>query len=126
MKVESNIDEYIGRKIKYFRERKNITQAELAELLGTTSQTMSRYESGKRGIDHPDLFLLAKYFNVSINDFFPPMSDIKIQNEYDEKIKQLETETGIKISYPSNKPLTHEDYMAIREVVLKELEEQNK
>lgn len=119
MQKKINIDEYIGNKIKYYREKKNISQKELGELLNTTSQTISRYESGKRGTNQDILFTLAKYFNININDFFPPIS-----NGNNDKIKEIETNTGIKISYLSNKELTQEDYLAINQLVLDEIKSQ--
>lgn len=119
MQNKFNIDEYIGNKIKYYREKKNISQKELGELLNTTSQTISRYESGKRGTNQDILFLLAEYFNININDFFPP-----INNNNDNRIKELETKTGVKISYSSDKELTEEDYVAINQLVLNELKAQ--
>lgn len=67
-----DVNKYIGSKIKEFRIRKNIGQEELAEFLNTTSQTISRYELGQRKTGNDILFDLAEYFNVSINDFFPP------------------------------------------------------
>ena len=67
-----DVNKYIGSKIKEFRTWKNIGQEELAEFLNTTSQTISRYELGQRKTGNDILFDLAEYFNVSINDFFPP------------------------------------------------------
>lgn len=69
-----DINKYIGSKIKEFRISKNITQEELGAYFKTTSQTISRYENGERRAGNDMLFLLADYFNVSINDFFPPLS----------------------------------------------------
>ena len=68
-----NVTLYIANKIKQLREAKNITQQELAEALNTTQQSIARYESGERKTDNNILFLLADYFNISINDFFPPL-----------------------------------------------------
>lgn len=119
MQENFNIDEYIGNKIKYYREKKNISQKELGELLNTTSQTISRYESGKRGTNQDILFTLAEYFNININDFFPPIS-----NNNNDKIKEIETNTGVKISYSSDKELTQEDYFAISQLVLDEMKAQ--
>lgn len=68
-----DISKYVGSRIKYFRNKKNITQQELGEYLETTSQTISRYESGTLEANQKVIFKLADYFNVSINDFFPPM-----------------------------------------------------
>lgn len=70
------INEYIGNKIKEYRIKKNITQEELGEYLKTTSQTISRYESGKLGTNQDILYKLAEYFKVSINEFFPPIEGI--------------------------------------------------
>lgn len=42
----------------------------------------------------------------------------------DNKIKELETSTGVKISYSSEKPLTQEDYMVINQSILNELKAQ--
>ena len=70
---DDDLRKYAGNKIKQFREQKNITQDELAEELGTTRQAVSRYENGDRGVNQFLLFQLAKYFNKSIDDFFPPV-----------------------------------------------------
>lgn len=68
-----NVTLYIANKIKQLREQKNITQQELAETLNTTQQSIARYESGERKTDNNVLFALADYFNISINEFFPPL-----------------------------------------------------
>lgn len=78
-----NLSEYIGSKIKTYRERRNMTQEELAESLQTTRQSISRYESGERKANQDILFKLTKIFNISINDFFPPMeNNINIYSVY--------------------------------------------
>lgn len=82
-----NITEFVANKIKYFRECKNITQKELAEALNTTQQSIARYESGERKADQNILFALANYFNISINDFFPPIN-IKNKNEDRQLLKE--------------------------------------
>ena len=65
-----DINKYIGNKIRELRERKNLTQEDLAEYLNTTSQTISRYEIGDRKTNQDILFKLAEYFKISINDFY--------------------------------------------------------
>lgn len=69
-----DVNKYIGNKIREFRNKKNITQEELAEFLKTTPQTISRYEIGDRKTNNDILFELAEYFNISINEFFPPLT----------------------------------------------------
>lgn len=70
-----DVNKYVADKIKYFRTSKNITQDELAEMLDTTYQSISRYETGDRKTNNELLFKLSKIFNVSINDFFPPVDN---------------------------------------------------
>lgn len=71
-----DINKYIGEKIKKYRMEKNITQEELGEYLNTTSQTISRYESGKLGTNQDVLYKLAQYFKISINNFFPNIEGV--------------------------------------------------
>lgn len=98
-----NINEFIGKKIKEFRTKKNITQEELGEFLNTTSQTVSRYESGKLKTNQDILYKLAEYFKVSVNDFFPPIENgvynLLGDKLYDEQksITELSILTNIKV-----------------------------
>ncbi|MFX3970867.1 helix-turn-helix transcriptional regulator, partial [Streptococcus suis] len=68
--MELNV--YIVQKIKYFRKLAGMTQTDLAQLLETTKQTISRYEKGYRKPGQDTLFELTDIFKVSIEDFFPP------------------------------------------------------
>lgn len=68
------VSKFVGEKIKDFRLKKGITQQELGEYLNTTSQTISRYESGILEANQNILFKLADFFGVSINEFFPPLN----------------------------------------------------
>lgn len=58
----------IGEKLKELRYQKNITQDQLAEILGVSGQSVSRWELG---ICYPDLELLpviANYFDITLDD----------------------------------------------------------
>lgn len=68
---------YIGNKIKEFRKQHGMTQSHLADLLGTTRQSISRYEIGERKANQDILFKLSDIFNVSIDDFFPEAKEEK-------------------------------------------------
>ncbi len=102
-----NITNYVGKKIKYFRERKNITQLELAELLNTTQQTVARYESGERKADQNILFALAKIFGVSINNFFPTIYKATDGKNDLEILKRILKDKGF---LNDNEDLSDEDY----------------
>ncbi len=58
----------IGEKLKELRHQNDITQDRLAEVLGVSSQSVSRWELG---ICYPDLELLpsiANYFDITLDD----------------------------------------------------------
>ena len=65
------LNKFIGGRIKHFRESRSMTQDELAEMLKTTRQSISRYENGERKANQDLLFELASIFKVSLDDFFP-------------------------------------------------------
>ena len=54
-------------RLKELRQRKDVTQREVANAIGCSSQAYAKYERGER---EPDLFTLkqlSKYFGVSID-----------------------------------------------------------
>lgn len=60
----------ITNRIKHFREKKNITQEQLAESVGVSRQTIVAMEKGNY---EPSLGLalkLAKYFSVTTEELF--------------------------------------------------------
>lgn len=62
--------ETIGKKIKNLRKNKNLTQEQLAEILGVSSQAVSKWENC---ISMPDIELLpiiARYFGITMDEFF--------------------------------------------------------
>lgn len=118
--MEIDINKYVGKKIKLFREKKNITQEELAQQLSVSRQTISRYESGERRIKQDAIFIIADVLGVSINDLFPPAED----NENDKKLKKIALDNGITIEIGKKAPLTANDVLEIQKIMMKELEEQ--
>ena len=53
------------RKLTELREKKNLNQQEIAELLETRQTTISKYELGQRKYKIEDLIKLCRYYNVS-------------------------------------------------------------
>ena len=47
------------------RLKKNLSQAELAKILGTTQSSVGHWESGRRNFSPEMLLKIAEYFNVS-------------------------------------------------------------
>ena len=65
-----NIKNLFGRKIKEYRKKKNLTQAQLAELVIVDDKHISCIESGKN-FPSPDLIeRLATYLDVEPKDLF--------------------------------------------------------
>ena len=70
----------IGKFIGELRKEKDLKQSELAEKLGVTSKTVSRWETGKY---MPDLSLftdIAQILGVTINELLQGESVIKKKN----------------------------------------------
>lgn len=72
---EIELAQYIGSRIKYYRKLNKMNQDELAIVLNTTKQSISRYEKGIRKASQEILFQLCDVFNVTIDDFFPNKKD---------------------------------------------------
>lgn len=86
------LSKFIGNKIRYYRELRNMTQDELAEQLKTTRQSISRYENGERKANQDILFDLADIFKISINNFFPPTEqNASIETIYNQLEKPRQT-----------------------------------
>ncbi len=74
----------LGEKIKSYRENKNMTQNEIADILGVKSATVSKYESGTLEPNIESLRKLAEIFEISVDEL------IKEENFDVSKINILE------------------------------------
>ena len=63
-------------RIRDLREDNDLTQSQMAKLLGCTQQTYSRYETGEITIDINSLIKLAQFYKTSI-DYLVGLSDKK-------------------------------------------------
>lgn len=73
-----DIKDVIRLNLKMYREKKGLTQKELADLIGKKHNAISSWESGRNSIDVELLFEICKILGVSINDMY---SDDFIKNE---------------------------------------------
>lgn len=60
----------IGRQIKALRQRDDVTQDKLAEVLGVTSQAISKWENETGYPDIEYITPIANFFNVTIDELF--------------------------------------------------------
>lgn len=76
----------VGERIKQIRISKGITQAELADAIGTTKAAISRYELDKRELRFAQAQDIAKFLNVSVFELYGFPSERQIQLENSRKI----------------------------------------
>lgn len=62
-------------RLRDIREDKDLTQKQVAELLGTTQPQYARYETGERELPMHHFRTLAKYYNISL-DYLTGLTDI--------------------------------------------------
>jgi transcriptional regulator with XRE-family HTH domain len=60
--------EEIAQRVREIREQRGLTQVEVAEALGLDKASMSRLESGARGMSTGELVSLARLFGVRVDD----------------------------------------------------------
>ena len=77
----------IGAIIKEKRQKKDLTQEQLAEYLHVSVSAVSQWESGKTTPDFSMLVPLANFFDVSLDELLgrEPGEKEKALSEYDEK-----------------------------------------
>lgn len=57
-----------GENLKALRADRNLRQADLAKVLGTTQRRISYLETGKIQPDLETLWALAEYFDISVDE----------------------------------------------------------
>ncbi len=67
---------YYYKRLRDLREDNDLTQRQVAELIGTTQQVYSEYENGIREIPLYKMIILAKHYNVSL-DWITELTDAK-------------------------------------------------
>ena len=110
----------IDKKIRQYRKQMDITQGELARILGVSPQSVSKWETGE---GYPDITLLPKianYFNVSIdlllgNDKATREEDLQkffrtIREELPQHADEERLRLGLEYAekYPENDAVAHE------------------
>ncbi|MFS7403990.1 helix-turn-helix domain-containing protein [Carnobacterium maltaromaticum] len=95
----------LGERIKFLREGKNLTQTELAEILGMkTYTTVSKWESNDNFPKGKDLKKLAETFNVS-SDYLLGLESTTEKNDITYIYNQLEKERQKKVDIFAEKQL---------------------
>lgn len=83
---ENDLTLFVGRKIKHYRKKKEMTQKELGEKIGVKHNTIATYESGRNAPEQNAIFKIAKALNVTVDDFFP---SINTKDNYLNRLEEL-------------------------------------
>lgn len=65
-----SLDEYVGQKLRNFRERAALTLLDLAEKVDISHQQLHKYETGQTKISTGMLYKFCKIFSITPNCFF--------------------------------------------------------
>jgi len=68
MRPHSKMLEQVARNIRYLRSQTSFLQSEVAETLGVDKSTLSRWESADTDPGVAGLAMLARFYDVSIDD----------------------------------------------------------
>lgn len=103
-------------KINSLRQEKNLTLKELADILGVSEATVSRWENGKSDIRGKNLKKLSDFFDVS-ESYILGYSDFKNGTEYyNHKVKQIDEDE--EKDYDNNESDYDDDYFDRKKFIL--------
>jgi transcriptional regulator with XRE-family HTH domain len=78
----------IGENLRILRNKKNISQQEIADFLGIDRKTYVSWESGETDIKSSHIPKLAEYLQVEINDLFRERSNNIVINQHNSDNKE--------------------------------------
>lgn len=82
----------VGQRIRAFRKAAGLSQTELADQIGVTSQQLQKYEKGTNRVGAGRLQLIAKALDVSITTFFDGLGQSTKRRPADSSLDQLMAE----------------------------------
>ncbi len=59
----------VGNRLKIIRQQNNLTQQQIADVLGITRSTYCSYEIGRRAVDLNTILNLARFYNLPVDIF---------------------------------------------------------
>lgn len=95
----------VGARLRQLRQEKDLTQSDVADMLGCSSSTISDYEYGRRAIPVADLETLCRALGITLEHFMDQDSEVgawhKSYNEF-EQFKLLSEEMREFVVRPIN------------------------
>ncbi len=86
----TDVDNYVGRRIRHGRLERGQSQTELADALGITFQQVQKYENGSNRVSVGRLYAMARHLGVTLDYFFEgvglptakqPISELLFKND---------------------------------------------
>ena len=80
----------LGRRVKFLRMEKGISQTDMAEMIGLSQTNLSNMESGRTTITTQNLFKMREVLGCKMSDFFTDFDDGVVVKEDAKKAIELE------------------------------------
>ena len=88
----------LGRRVKFLRMNKNISQTHMAEMIGLSQTNLSNMEAGRTAITLQNIFKMREVFGCKIADFFVDFDgEVSAEQGSADNSKAIELEDAIKI-----------------------------
>ena len=91
--------ELVGRRIKFLRINKNVTQTSMAEQIGMSQTNLSNLETGRTAITLTNLFKIKEVLGCKMADFFVDIDSKELFSKKEEGVvkSSLELEDALNI-----------------------------
>lgn len=116
-----DIRRQIGQRIRLARERRGLTQTELAHALGKNATTISNYENGSRTLPITELPKLAQTLHVPIGYFFTFSVTPEASTGVEDILEALVAQDSV-INGLQEKQQQYEEQLAVLDERLRQLE----
>jgi transcriptional regulator with XRE-family HTH domain len=80
--TENIINVVFGRKLRDLRRQRNLTQSELAKIVGFSRVTIANLESGKQNIQLHQIFTFARALNAAVELLVPSRIEVESADSY--------------------------------------------
>ena len=88
----------LGRRVKFLRMNKNISQTHMAEMIGLSQTNLSNMESGRTAITLQNIFKMREVLGCKIADFLVDFDgEVSEENRNAETNNFIELEDAVKI-----------------------------
>ena len=89
------LKENLGRNIKYYRNKRNLTQEQLAEIVGISDKNISKIENGNNYPSAETLSAIAAALNVEFYELFLFDNEIRYDDMKNEIINSLSSKKNV-------------------------------